>query len=513
MINNDVEEPLSDRPTKWKKALRKFEHFRQSCGQSLESFFTCTLCVLTINVFVSYFHIYMIVLNQRAGTTGIPKRDFAKQLCNLVGTESGITFSEAEAMVHECGRKYSFCDLSSTLGNAKHPQGRRTTLKGSASAQTLKSGTQKHGGCVPAPIKSRRPSHTPQVSNPMDSCITVRHIEQLVRRQRAEEKVLAIQQPHTVLAPLSPTRPHTTMPSSTPTTHATDAVTYTAQTVHCPAATPGGDRAISQQLKDYHTVFPQWLADRVDFQSYYKEQTSRLSTVCPSGYIVEQILLQNAGGGDHKSTPSTNTLSIDAHGNPKNRKLSIRRPSITPTGTLAGTAPNRKNSVTTVPGRKASVLATVGRKNSTTSTRKESMKPILSHPDGDRKAQDLQIVCQWLRFYRILLHVPIHRLVEVCRQLRLLTYPAGTEIITQGILQCYRGHGYVFVRTDLIDEYVHCMVVGDPGDAFYVVFEGSCTVTIDNAAIGTVSVGSVFGEKALENNTPRYCTLVLYPLL
>ena len=44
---------------------------------------------------------------------------------------------------------------------------------------------------------------------------------------------------------------------------------------------------------------------------------------------------------------------------------------------------------------------------------------------------------------------------------------------------------------------------GEPGDAFYVVFEGELDILVDAMVVNSVAPGGSFGEKALENDAPR----------
>lgn len=49
--------------------------------------------------------------------------------------------------------------------------------------------------------------------------------------------------------------------------------------------------------------------------------------------------------------------------------------------------------------------------------------------------------------------------------------------------------------------------VGEEGDFFYIVEQGSFTVLVNDAAVGTIGDGKSFGELALLNNTPRQATI------
>lgn len=51
------------------------------------------------------------------------------------------------------------------------------------------------------------------------------------------------------------------------------------------------------------------------------------------------------------------------------------------------------------------------------------------------------------------------------------------------------------------------VVEGDVGDAFYVIVEGRCAVSIGGSVIAELLSGHSFGEKALENNARRSATV------
>ena len=49
---------------------------------------------------------------------------------------------------------------------------------------------------------------------------------------------------------------------------------------------------------------------------------------------------------------------------------------------------------------------------------------------------------------------------------------------------------------------------GEPGDAFYIILEGTCGVHIKQSFVSELSAGCSFGEKALENNALRSATVI-----
>lgn len=98
----------------------------------------------------------------------------------------------------------------------------------------------------------------------------------------------------------------------------------------------------------------------------------------------------------------------------------------------------------------------------------------------DRNMTDIQTLTRWLRFHKILSCVRDNRMMDVCRTLRMMNCPQDTVVIAQG----------------------------DPGDAFYIVFEGSLDIQIDGRVINSIKAGSSFGEKALENNAPRSASVI-----
>ncbi len=92
-----------------------------------------------------------------------------------------------------------------------------------------------------------------------------------------------------------------------------------------------------------------------------------------------------------------------------------------------------------------------------------------------RSIGDLSIVAKWLKINKILESVKTNHLIDCAKNLNLLEVPAKVSVVTQG----------------------------DPGDAFYVVLEGTLDVIIDNTIVNKMVSGTAFGEKALENDAPR----------
>ena len=73
-----------------------------------------------------------------------------------------------------------------------------------------------------------------------------------------------------------------------------------------------------------------------------------------------------------------------------------------------------------------------------------------SIPPQERKPSDLDPLLRWFRSHRVLQSVKKTRLTECYRNIQLLSVPPGTNIVTQG----------------------------DPGDAFYVIVQGTCSVLV-----------------------------------
>ena len=96
-------------------------------------------------------------------------------------------------------------------------------------------------------------------------------------------------------------------------------------------------------------------------------------------------------------------------------------------------------------------------------------------PPESRSVGDLSIVAKWLKINKILESVKTNHLIDCAKNLNLLEVPAKVCVVTQG----------------------------DPGDAFYVVLEGTLDVIIDNTVVNKMVSGTAFGEKALENDAPR----------
>ena len=103
------------------------------------------------------------------------------------------------------------------------------------------------------------------------------------------------------------------------------------------------------------------------------------------------------------------------------------------------------------------------------------VEKILAHHETERGMADLQVLTKWLRYYKILNHVRENRLMDVSQRLKLINCPTTLQIITQG----------------------------EPGDAFYIVLEGTLSILVDNMIVNTIGMGTSFGEKALENDAPR----------
>lgn len=97
----------------------------------------------------------------------------------------------------------------------------------------------------------------------------------------------------------------------------------------------------------------------------------------------------------------------------------------------------------------------------------------------ERKAGDLQLIFKWIKIHKILANVKDTRLLEVCKSFEYLEVRRNLNVVTQG----------------------------DHGDAFYIILEGSCSVLINNKAVGNMYAGTSFGEKALENDAPRAATI------
>ena len=97
----------------------------------------------------------------------------------------------------------------------------------------------------------------------------------------------------------------------------------------------------------------------------------------------------------------------------------------------------------------------------------------------ERKPGDLQLIFKWIKIHKILSNVKDSRLLEVCKSFEYLEVRQNLNVVTQG----------------------------DHGDAFYIILEGTCTVLINDKAVGTMSAGMSFGEKALENDAPRAATI------
>jgi len=97
----------------------------------------------------------------------------------------------------------------------------------------------------------------------------------------------------------------------------------------------------------------------------------------------------------------------------------------------------------------------------------------------ERRTGDLQVIYKWLKQKKILVHVHNARLLAVCRTVHIFDCPMGTVVVKQG----------------------------DPGDAFYIVLCGLLDIDISGVVVATIGAGTLFGEKALENNAPRAATV------
>jgi len=104
---------------------------------------------------------------------------------------------------------------------------------------------------------------------------------------------------------------------------------------------------------------------------------------------------------------------------------------------------------------------------------------VLKTEPTDRRESDLAIVSKWIKLHKILPHVRTARLLEVCRKMKLLEGIAGYNVINEG----------------------------DIGDAFYIILEGTCLISIRGTVVSELSAGCSFGEKALENNALRSATV------
>ena len=96
-----------------------------------------------------------------------------------------------------------------------------------------------------------------------------------------------------------------------------------------------------------------------------------------------------------------------------------------------------------------------------------------------RSAGDLQLIFKWIKMYKILSQVSDARLLEVCKSIEIGEVRKFFNVVTQG----------------------------DHGDSFYIILKGTCEVYVNNNLVGTLHKGMSFGEKALENNTPRAATV------
>jgi cAMP-dependent protein kinase regulator len=64
------------------------------------------------------------------------------------------------------------------------------------------------------------------------------------------------------------------------------------------------------------------------------------------------------------------------------------------------------------------------------------------------------------------------------------------------------------LKERVVDAETAVVKQGDPGDAFFVIVEGECVVTKDEAEVARLVPGQYFGEVALLRNCPRTATVV-----
>jgi len=120
-------------------------------------------------------------------------------------------------------------------------------------------------------------------------------------------------------------------------------------------------------------------------------------------------------------------------------------------------------------------------------------------------------VCLQLQSHFLMASIPESDLKRVVAVMKQVSFPAGAAVIRQvhcwtWCLQHARWGGcgclFRFSTFAVLAPYYYSQ--GDVGDNFYVVGEGSLTVTVHGKRVAELESGSNFGDLALMYNCPRY---------